>query len=253
MIGRMSCARKEGCLGRIVSAIVGLAVAIAAVFALTNAAVVLTTRDRIVPAEEAVSFDADAIVVLGASVYADGTPSGVLRDRLDDGIALYFAGAAPKIVMSGDGGGPSPIAAAKSADAASAAEEKGGYDEVSVMCDYAIAQGVPASALVRNDTGYSTYESMHDMRDIFGYDRIVIATQTYHLYRAIYVAQGLGMNAIGVASDYHEYENQARFDVREIPARTKDFFQTLFQVPASSAAAVGTLVDRLEESPSSRA
>ena len=82
--------------------LLGCVLAVAAVVAATNAVTVLATKDRIVSAEAAASFGADAIVVLGASVYADGTPSGILQDRLDDGIALYFAGVAPKIIMSGD-------------------------------------------------------------------------------------------------------------------------------------------------------
>lgn len=229
----MSSRRKKGCLGRIVSAIIGCIVAVAAVFASTNAAVVLTTRDRIVDAEDAASFGAEAIVVLGASVYADGTPSGVLQDRLDDGIALYFAGAAPVIVMSGDNGTET-------------------YTEVDAMSDYAIAQGVPADAIIRDEEGFSTYESMWRAHNVFGYDRIIVATQTYHLYRAIYVAQGLGMEALGVPSDYHDYQNQTRFDAREIPARTKDFFQTLFKVPLSSAAAVGGVADAIEGNPTGR-
>ena len=76
--------------------LLGCVLAVAAVVAATNAVTVLATKDRIVSAEAAASFGADAIVVLGASVYADGTPSGILQDRLDDGIALYFAGVAPR-------------------------------------------------------------------------------------------------------------------------------------------------------------
>ena len=73
-----------------------MAAVVVAVFAATNVATIATTKDRIVEPQAAVGFDADAIVVLGASVFADGTPSGILRDRLDDGIALYKEGVAPK-------------------------------------------------------------------------------------------------------------------------------------------------------------
>lgn len=233
IIERMFFRRKKGCLGRMVSAIVGLVVAVAAVFALTNVVVVAAARDRIVDSEDAVSFDAEAIVVLGASVYADGTPSGVLQDRLDDGISLYFAGVAPVIVMSGDNGTET-------------------YTETDAMRDYAMGRGVPSSAIICDGEGFSTYESMYRAHFVYGFDRIVVATQTYHLYRAIYVAQGLGMEALGVASDYHDYENQMRFDLREIPARTKDFFQTLLKVPLSSASAVGGVADAIEGNPTGR-
>ena len=72
--------------------------------------------------------------------------------------------------------------------------------------------------------GFSTYETMYRAKHVFGAERIIIATQTYHLYRAIYDANGLGMEAVGVASDSRSYSGQTWYDLREIPARTKDFF-----------------------------
>ena len=194
--------------------LLGCVLAVAAVVAATNAVTVLATKDRIVSAEAAASFGADAIVVLGASVYADGTPSGILQDRLDDGIALYFAGAAPKIIMSGDNSTVS-------------------YNEVKAMKDYAVAQGVPSEDVFGDHAGFSTYESMYRAKHVFGAERIVVATQTYHLYRALYAASGLGLEAVGVPSDYREYAHQLQYDVREIPARTKDFFKTLLRVPST--------------------
>lgn len=196
------------------SVLLGCVLAVAAVFGVTNAVVVLGTRGSIVSADAAATYQADAIVVLGASVYADGTPSGILKDRLDDGIALYFAGAAPKIIMSGDNGTAS-------------------YNEVKVMKDYAISQGVPSEDVFCDHAGFSTYESMYRAKYVFGAERIVVATQTYHLYRALYAAQGLGMEAVGVASDYRTYANQLHYDLREIPARTKDFFQTLVKAEST--------------------
>lgn len=201
-------------VGRVLMALLVVVVAVVLVFAGTNAAAILSSRDDIVDAQEAVSFDADAIIVLGASVLPDGTPSGILRDRLDDGIALYFAGAAPKLIMSGDNGTES-------------------YNECWAMKRYAIAQGVPSEDIFCDHAGFSTYETMYRARNVFGAERVVIATQTYHLYRAIYDAQGVGMEAIGVPSDYGDYANQLWYDVREIFARTKDFFQVLFKVEST--------------------
>ncbi len=201
-------------VGRLLAAVLAIAFAVVLVFAGTNAAAILTTQDDIVDQQAAASFDADAIIVLGASVYPDGTPSGILQDRLDDGIALYFAGAAPKIIMSGDNGTES-------------------YNECWAMKQYAISQGVPSEDVFCDHAGFSTYETMYRARHVFGADRVVIATQTYHLYRAIYDAQGVGMEAIGVPSDYGEYVNQSWYDFREIFARTKDFFQVLMKTPST--------------------
>lgn len=194
--------------------VIGCAVVATLVVAGTNLATVATTRDAIVDTETAATFGADAVVVLGASVFADGTPSGILRDRLDDGIALYKEGVAPKLIMSGDNSTVS-------------------YNEVQVMKDYAISQGVPSYDIFCDHAGFSTYESMYRAKHVFGAERIVVATQTYHLYRALYAAQGLGLDSLGVASDYHDYSKQLQYDLREIPARTKDFFKTLFKVPST--------------------
>lgn len=197
--------------------IVGLVVVGALVIVGINVAVIVTTKDDIVTREQAMleakDKPSDAIVVLGASVFADGTPSNILQDRLDDGIALYFAGVAPKIIMSGDSGTLE-------------------YDEVGSMKDYAIGQGVPSGDIFCDHAGFSTYESMYRAKNVFNAQRIVVATQTYHLYRALYSAQGLGMQALGVPSDYREYANQNHYDLREVPARVQDFFKTLFNVPS---------------------
>lgn len=192
----------------------GCILVVVAVFAVTNVMTIASTKDRIVDAQAAEGYQADAIVVLGASVLADGTPSGVLQDRLDDGIALYKAGVAPKFIMSGDN---STVA----------------YNEVKAMKDYAISQGVPSEDVFCDHAGFSTYESMYRAKHVFGAERIVVATQTYHLYRALYAAQGLGLEAIGVPSDYRAYSNQLQFDAREIPARTKDFFKTMLKTPST--------------------
>lgn len=193
-------------------------IAVVAVFAITNVVTVVGSKGSIVTASEAQARtqaqQADAIVVLGASVLADGTPSTILQDRLDDGIQLYFAGVAPKIIMSGDNGSAS-------------------YNEVKAMKAYAIAQGVPSEDIFCDHAGFSTYESMYRTKYVFGCSNIVVATQTYHLYRALWSAQCLGMQAIGVPSDYRTYQKQTQYDVREIPARTKDFFQALARVPST--------------------
>lgn len=201
-------------MGGVLALVLAVVVVAVLVFVGTNAAAVLTTRDDIVDQQTAAAFDADAIVVLGASVRPDGTPSGILQDRLDDGIALYFAGAAPKIIMSGDNGTES-------------------YNECWAMKRYAVSQGVPSEDVFCDHAGFSTYETMYRARHVFGAERIVVATQTYHLYRALYDAQGVGMEAIGVPSDYGEYVNQSWYDIREVFARTKDFFQVLFSVPST--------------------
>lgn len=169
-----------------------------------NLGMILSTRDRITSPEDTFE-DIDCILVLGCQVHSDGTPSHMLQDRLQYGVNTYFSGDdCPKILMSGDHG-------------------QEGYDEVNVMKQYAIAKGVPSEDIFMDHAGFSTYESIYRAKEIFGAKRIVIVTQEYHLYRALYVADALGLEAWGVAANPREYAGQFSRDCREILARVKDF------------------------------
>ena len=150
-----------------------------------------------------------AIVVLGAGLRSDGTPSDMLSDRLSVAIKLYEDGVADKIILSGDCSGEH-------------------YDEVGAMLRYCIERGVSEDALIRDDTGYSTYESMYNVTEKFRCKRFVIVTQKYHLYRAVYIAQGMGAEAFGVNSDPRDYRGQIFRSVREYVARVKDCFKVVF-------------------------
>ena len=152
--------------------------------------------------------DVDAILILGCQVKETGYPSAMLRDRLNRGIELYQLDASNKIIMSGDHG----------------REE---YDEVNTMKQFAIDEGIPSSDIFMDHAGFSTYESMYRAKEIFGVEKIIIVTQEYHLYRAIYDAQALGIEAYGVSSDYFRYSGQLYRDFREVLARVKDFGYTL--------------------------
>lgn len=151
----------------------------------------------------------DCILVLGCGVY-DDTPSHMLEDRLLQGIELYFNGAGGKLLMSGDHG-------------------RENYDEVNVMKNFALDRGVPSEDVFMDHAGFSTYESMYRAKEIFKAERILIVTQEYHLYRAIYDARALGIEAYGVASDPRSYSGQIYRDVREVLARNKDFLFCIFK------------------------
>ena len=166
--------------------------------------------DRIVTLNDTANLNADTILVLGARVHGNGQPSGILEDRLITGIAAYELGASDRLLMSGDHGTVE-------------------YDEVNAMKNYALGQGVPSEAVFMDHAGFSTYESLYRARDIFQVKRVLIVTQEYHLYRALYVAGQLGLDAYGVASDLRSYAGLPRFEAREILARCKDFFYTIFQ------------------------
>ena len=154
--------------------------------------------------------NADCILVLGCKVKSDGSLSHMLEDRLKRGVALYKAGAAPKLLMSGDHG-------------------QAEYNEVAAMKQYAMDQGVPAEDIFMDHAGFSTYESLYRARDIFEVERVIIVTQEYHLYRALHIAKALGLESWGVDADYRSYSGQLARDVREVLARVKDFGTSILQ------------------------
>ena len=190
--------------------LVGLAIAgITALFSL-NAMVKATTKNQILSVGEAAALEGvDCILVLGCGIHDDGTPSDMLHDRLRRSVELYEAGAAPKLLMSGDHG-------------------REGYDEVDTMKSFAVEAGIASEDVFMDHAGFSTYESMVRAKEIFRAEKIIIVTQEYHLYRAIYIAEQLGMEAYGVSSNYRRYRNQDDMNTREVLARVKDVFSCIF-------------------------
>ncbi len=167
-----------------------------------------TTEDYILkPADAGEGYD--CVLVLGCGVWGE-RPSHMLEDRLLAGIDLCKMGASEKMLVSGDHG----------------REE---YDEVNVMKKFVTDRGIAPENVFMDHAGFSTYESMYRARDIFKAKKVLIVTQGYHLYRAIYDAQKLGLEAYGVASDIRDYGGQVFRDIREILARNKDFFFTIFK------------------------
>ena len=155
---------------------------------------------------------ADCILILGAGV-KDGKPKPMLRDRLLAGIEVYKSGAAEKIIMSGDHG-------------------RADYDEVNVMRAFALEQGVSAEDIFLDHAGFSTYDSVYRAKNIFGAENIIIVSQKYHLYRALYIAKKLDVKAAGVSADLNPYGGQLKRDIREIIARDKDFFKCIVKPEA---------------------
>ena len=190
----------------IVIAVILSLIVLAFLFVLiVNLIVVKSASDNIFTDDKTPSY-VDAIVVLGAGLRADGTPSDMLADRLSVAIDLYKKSISKYIVLSGDCSGED-------------------YDEVSAMFDYCIERGIPESAIVRDNSGYSTYESVYNVISNFGYKRFVVVTQKYHLYRAVYISEKMGADVIGVPSDPRAYRGQILRSLREYAARIKDFFK----------------------------
>ncbi len=163
-------------------------------------------------AEQCEISEADCILVLGALVYDNqGSLSPVLQDRMECALQLLGQGISDRLLLSGDHG----------------TDE---YDEVNSMLCYANKRGVDKSLLFQDHAGFSTYESMVRAKEIFGCKKIVIVTQKSHLYRAVYIARSLGMEAYGVAADLRPYANQKSQGLREFMARNKDFLSCLLHI-----------------------
>ena len=162
------------------------------------------TVGRILSSGEAQKLDADCILVLGCRVHEDGSPSLMLADRLEKGIELYESGASARLLMSGDHG-------------------RSEYDEVNTMKAFAVEQGVPSEAVFMDHAGFSTYDSIYRAKDVFQAEKIIVVSQEYHLSRALYMAERLGLYAYGVAAADISYQGATYRSLREAAARGKDF------------------------------
>ncbi len=130
-------------------------------------------------------------IVFGAGLRRDGSPSAVLRDRVATAADLYFNGKAEKLLMSGD-------------------NRFDDYNEPAAMQAYALRLGVPAEAIVLDYAGRRTYDTCYRARAIFGLEKVILVTQAFHLPRALYTCNALGVDAVGVIADQREYRRLAR-------------------------------------------
>ena len=140
-------------------------------------------------------------IVFGAGLQRDGSPAAVLRDRVATAVDLYGAGKVEKILMSGD-------------------NRTVYYNEPQAMHDYAVRLGVPSEDIVLDYAGQRTYDTCYRARDIFGLQDAVLVTQAFHLPRAIYTCNTLGIEAIGVAADRRTYSRgpYTYWNIRELLA-----------------------------------
>ena len=187
-----------------------LAVGISAVIGI-NIYVQRAGGEKIVSPGEAENLpEMDCILVLGCGVWKDGSPSPMLADRLEQSVELYERGVSGKLLMSGDHGSKD-------------------YDEVNVMKEYAVSAGIPSEDVFMDHAGFSTYESIYRAKAVFNAEKVIIVSQGYHLYRALYIARGLGLEAYGAGADQRQYVGWQYRETREILARVKDFFVVMFK------------------------
>jgi vancomycin permeability regulator SanA len=199
----------KGLLKSITVWLVGF-VAIVLIFVWAVSLVIIKSSEKRIVNITDLSNDFDCVLILGAGVNPDKSPSDMLADRLRVGYAVYALGKVSKILVSGDNG-------------------KVEYNEVEAMKKYLIELGVAEEDIFMDHAGFSTYDSMYRARDIFRVRKLVVVTQKYHLYRAIYTADRLGLDAYGVSASLHKYVGQDQYDFREVGARVKAYFDGIFK------------------------
>ncbi len=143
----------------------------------------------------------EAAVVFGAAVFRDGRLSSVLRDRMNTAIHLYLNGNVDKIIVSGDRRGD-------------------GYDEPGSMMVYAIKNGVDSDQIIPDYGGKRTYDTCYRAEKIFQLDSVILVTQEFHLPRALFTCNTLGLPAVGVAADQRSYRGASWYEIRETAAST---------------------------------
>ncbi len=148
-------------------------------------------------------------IILGAKVYPDGGLSDMTKDRSDTAIELYQQKKVSKLLVSGDHG-------------------RKNYDEVNSIKNYLLKNGIPEKDIFLDHAGFDTYDSLYRARGIFQVDSVVIITQNFHLPRSLFLAQKLGLNAIGVRADRHQYYGIELSELREKIAVIKAWSDILF-------------------------
>lgn len=177
-----------------------------------NFYVILSTKNRIVSGDSELLTDIDYIVVLGAGIRR-GKPSPMLEDRLKTGISLYNNDISNKILITGD-------------------HMNDNYDEVTVMKNYLLEHGIPEEDIITDNYGISTYDSIYRVKNVYKSNKVVIVSQRYHLYRALFLSDNLDLESYGVEADLRYYYGQWYREIREILARNKDFIKGIIKPKA---------------------
>lgn len=177
-----------------------------------NFYVILSTKNRIVSGDSELLTDIDYMVILGAGIRR-GKPSPMLEDRLKTGISLYNNDISNKILITGD-------------------HMNDDYDEVTVMKNYLLEHGIPEEDIITDNYGISTYDSIYRVKNVYKSNKVVIVSQRYHLYRALFLSDNLDLKSYGVEADLRYYYGQWYREIREILARNKDFIKGIIKPKA---------------------
>ncbi len=158
-----------------------------------------------IPAEEPKRI----AIVFGARVWSSGMPSNSLYDRVLTGVELYRAGRVKKLLMSGD----NPNAE---------------YDEPTAMKKTAMELGVPEEDIVLDFAGRRTYDTCYRAKEIFEVQKAILVTQDYHLPRALYLCNSLGVESLGMTANRRTYDGERYYHFREFFSVASAWFELNF-------------------------
>jgi SanA protein len=183
----------------------GVLLAVVALILLTPLALRVSTGWRYadgIYTEVAEAPSKPVAIVFGAGYWPSGRLSSALADRMEAAVGLYEAGKVNKLLLTGDN---------RTAE----------YNEPAAMAEYARARGVPRADLVLDYAGRRTYDSCYRARDIFGVEQALLVTQAFHLPRALYTCDRLGLQVVGLVADRQRYLRAPWYELREIFALTR--------------------------------
>lgn len=153
-------------------------------------------------------------IVFGAQVRRNGTPSVVLRDRIETAVALYKSGKVEKLLMSGD-------------------NRFEDYNEPESMRQYALTLGMPDSDIVLDYAGRRTYDTCYRAKEIFRVESAILVTQGFHMPRSLFLCNAFGIDAVGVESETYYYLKRSRliWNTREVLATVQSVLDVYLLKP----------------------
>lgn len=153
---------------------------------------------------------ANTVIVLGASVHADGKLSPILQDRVDTAIKLYRSNKVKNFLVTGD-------------------HRTEDYNEVAAMVNYLQEKGIDKDLIISDHAGLDTYDSMYRAGKLFGVESAIVVTQKFHLPRTLFIAQNLGLDYRGFTADQRAYQTEYRLKQREKLANLKALWEVLLK------------------------
>tara|TARA_B100000929_G_scaffold159409_1_gene126142 strand:+ start:1286 stop:1918 length:633 start_codon:yes stop_codon:yes gene_type:complete len=180
--------------------IIFLVLGIEAIFQRQTAGLIYSDFSNVPPA--------NTVIVLGASVHADGKLSPILQDRVDTAIKLYRKNKVKNFLVTGD-------------------HRTEDYNEVAAMVNYLESNGIDRDLIITDHAGLDTYDSMYRAGKLFNVKSAIVVTQKFHLPRALFIAKNLGMDYRGFTADQRAYQTEYKLKQREKLANLKALWEVL--------------------------